>query len=258
MSFVDLLHITDTHLLSDKQAWLLGVNTSDSLDAVLGQALDSIRPDAIVVSGDIAHDARVETYAELARTLHKTSANAVRYACGNHDSLESMHEAGLDQSNLRLGAFTLVVTDTHAEGEVEGEFLRSDLTALQDALAASDSEHIIVVGHHAPVNIGARWLDKHRIRGSERLLDCLSEDARVKAYVFGHIHQAFDSRYRDVRLLATPSTCFQFKPGSTAFALDTRCAGYRHLRLHTDGRMETEVHRVRGVPENPDASESGY
>ncbi len=258
MAAAELLQITDTHLLRDRQSRLLGVDTRASMWSVLEKALDDYAPGALLISGDIAHDAETQTYAELDRDLRKLYDKDIRYVCGNHDSITPMHEANLDQSNLRLGDFTLVITDTHAEGEVEGEFSPSDLEALSNKLASSDSRHILVVGHHAPVDIGTPWLDKHRIRGGETLLDCLCSDPRVKGYLFGHIHQEFEARHGELRLFATPSTCFQFLPGSETFSIDSRSAGYRHLRLHQDGRIETQVHRVAGVPASLDSSVSRY
>lgn len=253
MAAADLLQITDTHLLLDRQARLLGVDTRASMWAVLESALDEHAPDALLISGDIAHDAKTQTYAELDQDLRKVFEGEIRYVCGNHDSITPMHEAGLDQSNLPLGTFTVVITDTHAEGKVEGEFSASDQETLVDRLAVSDRQHILVVGHHAPVNIGTPWLDEHRIKGGDALLDCLSGDARVKGYLFGHIHQEFEALHDELRLFATPSTCFQFLPGSETFSIDSRPAGYRHLRLHQDGRIETRVHRVAGVPTDLDA-----
>ncbi len=258
MSAVDLLHITDTHLTRGGEERLLGVDTTASLWTVMGQALRRHSPDAILVSGDIAHDANTETYIELDVRLRTAFDGEIRYACGNHDSIQTMCEAGLDQSNLHLGAFTLVVTDTHAEGKVEGEFTTSDLARLKSNLAAGKTTHILVGGHHAPVEIGTPWLDEQRIRGSESLLDCLGDDPRVRGYVFGHVHQAIDTRHGDLRLLATPSTCFQFLPGSPTFSLDTRSAGYRLIRLHADGSIESQVHRVSGVPSDLDRSRLKY
>ena len=258
MSVVSLLQITDTHLTQGGQERLLGVDTTASMWAVLGQALDEHAPEAILVSGDIAHDAKTETYMELDQKLRAVFDGEIRYACGNHDSITTMREAGLNQSSLRLGTFTLVITDTHAEGQVGGEFTQADLATLETQLAANTSPHILVAGHHAPVEIGTPWLDEHRIHGSDKLLDCLCADARVRGYVFGHIHQAFDARHGSLRLLAAPSTCFQFKPGSAAFSLDQESAGYRYFRLHADGRIETAVHRVDGVPSDLDRSKIGY
>lgn len=63
---------------------------------------------------------------------------------------------------------------------------------------------------------------------------------------------------RSIRLLACPSTCFQFAPGSREFKLDTRAPGYRWLRLHDDGRLETGIQRVPGLNLRPDTQSSGY
>lgn len=242
----------------DREERLLGVDTRASMWAVLERALADFTPDAILVSGDVAHDAKTQTYAELDRELRTWFSGEVRYVCGNHDSIIPMREAGLDESNLQLGSFTLVITDTHAEGEVEGEFSHFDLATLEEKLAASESEHILVVGHHSPIEIGTPWLDAHRIRGSQLLIDCLAQDERVRGYIFGHIHQEFSTRLEEFEVFATPSTCFQFLPGSQSFALDSRPAGYRHLRLHDCGRIETKVHRVPGVPRDLDATTPGY
>ncbi len=61
-----------------------------------------------------------------------------------------------------------------------------------------------------------------------------------------------------VRLLASPSTCIQFAPGSVDFKVDTTAPGYRWLRLHDDGRLETAVSRVVGLEFEVDYGGTGY
>ena len=61
-----------------------------------------------------------------------------------------------------------------------------------------------------------------------------------------------------IRLLASPSTCVQFAPGSEEFQVDTTAPGYRWLRLHADGRLETGVSRVTGIHFEVDYSVKGY
>ena len=63
----------------------------------------------------------------------------------------------------------------------------------------------------------------------------------MRAVVWGHVHQDFDAMRGPVRLLSTPSTCAQFKPGAEKFAVDTRPPGYRILELGVDGAIRTEV-----------------
>ena len=64
---------------------------------------------------------------------------------------------------------------------------------------------------------------------------------RVRATVFGHVHQEYDDDYEGIRILATPSTCRQFKPGSDKFAVDDKPPAYRHITLGADGSVETEL-----------------
>ena len=60
---VSILQITDLHLLPDADSRLLGVDTAASLDAVLRAALAEHAADALLVTGDIAHEPTSATYA---------------------------------------------------------------------------------------------------------------------------------------------------------------------------------------------------
>ena len=55
------------------------------------------------------------------------------------------------------------------------------------------------------------------------------------------MHQAYEGLRKDVRLLATPSTCAQFVPHADEFAVDRRPPAYRTLELQSDGSLLTEV-----------------
>ena len=61
-----------------------------------------------------------------------------------------------------------------------------------------------------------------------------------------------------MRLLASPSTCIQFAPGSEDFNVSTEAPGYRWLRLHADGRLETGVERVKDFAFTVDYASNGY
>ncbi|MBN9931387.1 3',5'-cyclic-AMP phosphodiesterase, partial [Pantoea agglomerans] len=42
-------------------------------------------------------------------------------------------------------------------------------------------------------------------------------------------------------VLATPSTCVQFKPHCTSFTIDTVAPGWRWFTLYPDGGLETSM-----------------
>ena len=81
---------------------------------------------------------------------------------------------------------------------------------------------------------------------------------RVKAILHGHIHQEVDSQWHNLRILATPSTCIQFKPNCDQFSLDYLPQGWREITLLADGSIETEVKRLKSNDFLPDFNAEGY
>jgi Icc protein len=72
----------------------------------------------------------------------------------------------------------------------------------------------------------------------------IGSDVRLRSVVFGHAHQDVEGNCANVPVYGAPSTCFQFKPGSEKFALDTLSPGYRWLYLTDDGGVTTQIRRV--------------
>ena len=58
--------------------------------------------------------------------------------------------------------------------------------------------------------------------------------------------------------MSTPSSCIQFARHSDDFKVDELAPGYRWLRLHADGSIETDVVRVEGVHFPVDLDSGGY
>jgi Icc protein len=111
---------------------------------------------------------------------------------------------------------------------------------------------VVLAVHHPLLAVNCPWLDKDRIQNAAQLLECLAEQPAVMAVVFGHAHQVVEQRYRHIRLLGTPATCFQFLPESRSFAVDMRretmMPGYRWLQLEADGSLHSRVERVDDYP----------
>ncbi|MCY1185550.1 3',5'-cyclic adenosine monophosphate phosphodiesterase CpdA [compost metagenome] len=58
--------------------------------------------------------------------------------------------------------------------------------------------------------------------------------------------------------MATPSTCIQFAARSEDFQVSEEHPGYRWLRLHADGRLETGVERALDFEVQLDFDSPGY
>ena len=238
-----VLQVTDCHLFPDPRATLLGVNTQASLAAVLRAACGERRPDALLATGDIAQDASPDTYRLFLDTVRTHFDGPLLCVPGNHDHGATL-AAALPCDDLELGNWRILGVDTHVDEVVGGRVGGGELARLSAALDGPGPT--LVVGHHCPVAIGTAWLDVHRIEDGEALMDVLV-GARVSAYAFGHIHQEAEVAL-PMRLLGTPSTCFQFATDTAGFAIDDAKPGYRWLHLAGDGTVATEVRRIADYP----------
>ncbi len=255
-----VLQVTDCHLFASPEGELRHMRTLDTLGAVLAQAAGEAEPDAILATGDIAQEAHAATYATFLATVRAHFDAPLLCVPGNHDS-EPLLSSSLPVRPLTLTndesappgteaphGWRLVGIDTHIEGETGGRTGSAVRAHLAEDISAA-TEHLLVAGHHAPVRIGTDWLDVHRIEDGDELLACLDTQGAsgngVRAYVFGHVHQAVDMERGSLRLLASPSTCFQFTPKSAGFGVDDKPPGYRWLSLHADGSLTTEVRWLR-------------
>ncbi len=248
-----VLHISDCHLVVPG-AHLLGVDTQAALEAVLADALADTQADAIIASGDIAHDPTRDVYQRFHATLGKFSDAPVLCLPGNHDLLGMMQAADLPMAPLELGAWSIVALDSHEDDAPRARITPEDRQRTAAALSAARGQFCLVATHHPLVPINSPWLDKDRIQNAQELIEWLSECSaidgvsRLRSVVFGHAHQIVESMCAALPVYGVPSTCFQFLPGSERFTLDTLSPGYRWLVLADDGDISTQVHRVDSFP----------
>lgn len=257
-----LVQLTDSHLFAEAGGKLLAMDTAGSLQRVVDLVLDEQpRIDLVLATGDLSQDGSLRSY-ERFRQLSERIEAPVRWCPGNHDELAAMQEAtretALMSPVLDIGAWRVVMLDTLVPGSVFGMLRQDQLQLLERALLEAPERHHLICLHHHPVTIGSRWMDGIGLRNRDELFDVIDRHTGVKALLWGHIHQEFDASRDGVRLLATPSTGVQFTPGSEDFDVDKLAPGYRWLRLHADGRVETGVSRVVGIDFEVDYSVKGY
>jgi Icc protein len=241
---IALLQITDLHLLPAAEARLLGVDTAASLAAVLRAALAERVPDALVATGDLVHEPHGDAYARVHATIAKHYRGPMLWLPGNHDVTDVLTRSRAPLERLELGDWCVIGIDTHVDGSDSGCVSEAELARLRDQLNETRARWIVVAGHHPPLPLGMPWLDPSRIANGADLLALLDADARVKAYVCGHIHQDTAVRHGRIDVLSTPSTCFQFVGRNPRFAVDATPPGFRWLDLGRDGTLATRVGRA--------------
>jgi Icc protein len=242
---INILQVTDTHIGADPDARLAGVDTRESLGHVLTSAREHIAADLMLLTGDLADRGSVDAYRELERQLSSTGI-AQAWLPGNHDDIANMRAIAAQRmaTTVGIGPWGIILLNSQIPGEVGGELAESEFFRLEQFLRQPDYQHLLVCVHHQPLPIGCRWLDQQRIANGDRLLDILAGCDRVKALLWGHVHQEFAQQFKHLQLLASPSTCVQFAPGSDSFKVDQQPPGYRILQLGEDGALHTRVVRI--------------
>ena len=140
----------------------------------------------------------------------------------------------------------LVALDSHEDDKPQSLITEIDRQALSQAVAGTQSRHILLATHHPLVEVQCPWLDRDRIVGPLELLNWLNQEAneRLRGAVFGHAHQEVQAMVGPWPVFGVPSTCFQFQPQSARFALDGLAPGYQWLELQDDGKIIRTVRRT--------------
>lgn len=252
-----ILQLTDCHLQEADDDRLLGVDTTATFDAVLEQALREDTPDLLLLTGDLAHTPTVVTYRKLRALVQARFSGPVAVIPGNHDALAPMAEVfpelAVERSlppaatagcrTLAVNGLTLALCDSHVDDQPES-VIAADTEAALLALARDLRGPLLLVLHHPLRPCGTPWLDKDCVPGGERLLERLAQLCELQAVVFGHVHQPVTDEAFGVPLLGTPSTCFQFAPGSPRFSITTEQPGYRWLRFAPASGISTTLRRL--------------
>ncbi|HGH5990805.1 3',5'-cyclic-AMP phosphodiesterase [Morganella morganii] len=263
---VRILQITDTHLFAGETDTLLGINTLSSYHAVLDAIVKQQLPaDLIVATGDLVQDQSTRAYQRFTDGIARLPAPCV-WLPGNHDYQPSMAQelaaAGISPSKqVLLGdQWQILLLDSQVQSVPHGELSDDQLIWLDNCLAQQPDRYTVVMLHHHPLASGCTWLDQHSLRNSHMLAEVLTRYQNIEGILCGHIHQDLDVMWNGIRMLATPSTCVQFKPHCTNFTLDTAAPGWRYLELTTGDNpsLTTQLFRLDTDEFSPDLGSDGY
>ncbi len=258
-----VVQITDCHLFAEREKKLLGLNTDHCLAQVVDRVKERHPPDLLVLTGDLSHDGSEQAYTRLKNHFEKL-ATPVFCLPGNHDESRLLRQTMNDNQfhdchkTVTENNWQLVFLDTTVVGKEGGHLSDETLYQLNETLTNAPAQPTLLFLHHQPVPIGCLWLDAMAVDNGKALLSLLERHHQVRAVIWGHVHQSFEQMHNQTHLLATPSTCIQFLPGSKRFAVDLQAPGYRWLKLFADGRLETGVERLDEIPGEVNTDNRGY
>ncbi len=260
-----MVQLTDTHLCQVRGGTLLGMDTDHSLQAVIDLVKKERRDvDLLLGTGDLADGGAGPAYERLQQYFDQLTGDNY-WLPGNHDSRAKMEAAATSDMRLcreiRAGRWQILLLDSQVHGQVGGGLGAAELDAVGAARCSSRRSRACIPWCACTTSrsaIGCDWLDQQMVSDAAAFFDVLDRYPGVRAVLWGHVHQEIDRQRNGVRLLASPSTCVQFAAGSAKFKADDQPPGYRWLDLHSDGRIETAVSRVRDVQFVVELDSGGY
>lgn len=260
---LNVLQITDLHLsrqaIGTNGDVVLNDGCTQKFEAVLQQALDDVRCDLIIVTGDLVDEVQPAVYDYIFATLQATQIPFVCIA-GNHDvtdevgkelpfSERSLVAQPADSRLLSRHAimtehWQLLLLDSSVPGQVAGEIKLDDIAWLRTQLNTCAKPALLALHHHV-VPMNSAWIDEYIAKNSDIFWQQMAEYNQLRVIISGHTHQVQEYTHQGVAVYSTPSTCYQFKPNEAEFAYDeTARPGYRWLQLANNGQVASWVKRL--------------
>jgi len=182
-------------------------------------AATSPRPDAVVVTGDLADDGYPLSY-ERARELLEPLGDLRVFALpGNHDDREALRAAfglpGRGDEPIRysaaVGELRLIACDTLVPGSDAGSFDAGNLDWLDRELALEPGWPTVIAMHHPPILTGLDALDEIGLPPADRrgLGELIARSPQVVGVIAGHVHRGASGALGGRPAMICPSTNLQ-------------------------------------------------
>ena len=235
-----IAQLSDIHLAKRGTLAQMVVETRPRLDQVIASlARLSKRPDAILVTGDLADNRHPDAYAEFAELREKFCAPTYLIP-GNHDDRALMREAfpdlpgpGYDPIDYTVENFPvrLVALDTQIPGSDLGELDDAQLRWLDARLSEQPDRPSLVFMHHPPFRTYIDEMDAYGLLGREAFVRIIARHKQVKRVLCGHIHRPIQTLIDHALCSVAPGVAFDqvlglgsngpkgFYPGSPKYEL---------------------------------------
>ena len=201
-----IVHLSDTHLARDRP------ERAAALDACVAY-IERLRPqpDAVVHTGDIAHNGHIEEY-RTARTLLDRLSAPYFVLPGNRDDRRNLAIVFDDGRNIRKDmpfvqyavedfAVRLIVADSLNEGVSKGRLCPERFAHIRAMLEADTARPACLFLHHPPFEVAVGPYPRHFEPWADAgaLTAELQRHGHVRGIFCGHVHRAFDTAVAGVR-----------------------------------------------------------
>jgi len=215
--------LSDFHLQENPESAFYDLNCDETLKGVISQIQkDSV--DFVICGGDLAHDPTTPSPYQRLRSLMEQSGLKAHYILGNHDRIDPFLEvypeldAHRHENKLyytqEMDKYLFIFLDTTLPNSAKGEIGKEQLDWLQDQLSSNPKVPKVICLHHPIIPTGVKRMDiKYPLLDADKLLNIVLAAKNIKTIVFGHQHCATDNFINGIRILGSPSTCYQLTKG---------------------------------------------
>jgi 3',5'-cyclic-AMP phosphodiesterase len=211
-----LVQISDVHLTT-AGVMANGARPRDNLlRALEAVARTGIRPDAFLLTGDLADQGEGPCYDDLAAIMaHAAAGASVIYLPGNHDDRAAFRRhllggSGDDPVNQVhwAGGLRIITLDSVIPRQDGGELTARTLSFLRSELASPAPDGTIVALHHPPVPSPVKPMADIALRDPARLRATI-HGTDVRLVVAGHYHHEALGMLGPVPAWVSPATAYR-------------------------------------------------
>ena len=218
-----IAQLSDLHLCPPGQLALRVVDTIalTRLAFATVKALP-VRPDFLVISGDLTENGLAEEY-RLLRDMLDDLGLPVLMVPGNHDRRETMQaELELGPHSVTGGGFVqfladlndlrLIGLDTVEPGSSAGALCQARLEFLDQALTDASGRDVLLFMHHPPFSCALPYMDSVMMKcGADALAEIVSRHGNVRRLFCGHHHRPIQTGFAGTFAQVAPGIAHQVR-----------------------------------------------
>ncbi|WP_416173129.1 phosphodiesterase [Cryobacterium sp. 10C3] len=214
-----LLHLSDTHVLADGGRLYDQVDSARHLAELFAEVeASSGRPDAIIITGDLADKGEPDAYALVRSIVEPAAARLgarVIWVMGNHDDRSAFRAELLGQPSSTapidrvdyIGGLRIITLDTSVPHQHFGTVTDAQLAWLTEELRVPAPDGTILAMHHPPVPSVLDLAVSVELRGQARLAKVL-RGTDVRSIIAGHLHYSSTAMFAGIPVSVASATCY--------------------------------------------------
>lgn len=216
---IDILHHNETDLMLIAQISDIHASLTNDSMARLDRAISwliALRPDLLVVSGDLVDGDWPGGYGLILASLHRLGCRSLILP-GNSDDRAVMraimpqtdywHDRPAMHFIEPYGGAVIIGLDTCVDGEAHGD-VTQHISWLRQALAGRSDGTALIFTHHHVFPCGIPPLDAVMCKGTQPLADLLKSGIRPPAAICsGHVHRSMSSLFAGIPAYLCGSIC---------------------------------------------------